>query len=170
MGKSEGREQGLTVKELSKLYWLKREIDQNTRKLEKLQQVLAEDEERLRTLQDNADGLHGMNMDGMPHGSSVGSAVENTALRIMQLEEDVKQRREEVLNLQALISARQTLAVLERARLEKYIGEIDDPRMRLAFTCRFESGQSWEDVAQSMGGKCEADTVKKMCYRYIRNH
>ncbi len=157
----------MTLKELSKLYWLNREIEQNKKQLQELEEEIGGDAERLAQMRRNIDGLKSPGLDGMPHGTDVHSAVENAALRILQLEEDLKRKHEAAYNLQALISARQTLAILEKVKLENYIASIDDPCLRVAFTSRFVEGAAWDQVAVSMG-KYEPDTVKKMCYRYIR--
>ena len=159
----------MTLKELSKLYWLNREIEQTRRQLEELEKEISEDAERLKELRRGLDGVHSPGLDGMPHGSDVHSAVENAVMRVMRLEEDLIRKHDAAKNLYEMISARQTRAIVEKEKLENYIAEIEDPVLRAAFTCRFVDGATWEKVAESMG-KYTPDVVRKMCYRYVRRN
>lgn len=57
-----------------------------------------------------------------------------------------------------------------RRRIEKYIAAIPDSRTRSVFVLRFLRGMSWRRIARRMGGGNTSDSVKKICYRYIRKH
>ena len=160
----------MTVKELSKLYWLNREVEMNKKQLAALEAEIEKDQQELYFLRRDLDGLASPNLDGMPHGSDVHSPVENTVEHIMKLESTLSRKHDALVNLTARISARQTLIILERDRLEQYIGTIDDSHMRQIFTLRFVNGLPWEQVAASLGAGYMAGTVKKACYRYIRKH
>ena len=159
----------MTVKELSKLYWLNREVEANQKDLLKLEAETLKAEEELRALRRDIDGLASPNMDGLPHGSDVGSAVESRALRIMQLEDAVRRKHDALVNLKARISTKQTLVILERDRLEQYISEISDSFMRQIMRLRFVNGLSWDQVAACLGNT-KGESVKKRCYRYVREH
>lgn len=160
----------MTVKELSKLYWLNREVDLNKRQLADLEKELAEDKERLDGMRRSLDGLASPKLDGMPHGSDVSSPVENTVEQIMMLEAALTRKHDALVNLTARISARQTLIILERDKLEQFIGTINDPYMRQVFTLRYVDGLQWKQVAAKVGDVETWDSVKRMCYRYIRTH
>lgn len=159
----------MTVKELSKLYWLNREVEGNQKELLRLEAETLKVEEELLALRRDIDGLASPNMDGMPHGTDVGSAVEARALRIMQLEDAVRRKHDALVNLRARISTKQTLVILERDRLEQYVGEIVDPFMRQIMRLRFVNGLSWDQVAACLGNT-KGESVKKRCYRYAREH
>ena len=159
----------MTVKELSKLYWLNREVEGNQKELLRLEAETLKAEEELLALRRDIDGLASPNMDGMPHGTDVGSAVEARALRIMQLEDAVRRKHDALVNLRARISTKQTLVILERDRLEQYVGEIADPFMRQIMRLRFVNGLSWDQVAACLGNT-KGESVKKRCYRYVREH
>lgn len=159
----------MTVKELSKLYWLNREVEGNQKELLRLEAETLKVEEELLALRRDIDGLASPNMDGMPHGTDVCSAVEARALRIMQLEDAVRRKHDALVNLRARISTKQTLVILERDRLEQYVGEIVDPFMRQIMRLRFVNGLSWDQVAACMGNT-KGESVKKRCYRYVREH
>lgn len=160
----------MTVKELSKLYWLNREVELNKRQLADLQAEIERDKDSLLAMRRSLDGLASPKLDGMPHGSDVSSPVENTVQQIMKLEEALRRKHDAMVNLQALISTRQTLIVLERDRLERYIGAIDDSIMRQIFTFRFVDGLRWDSVAANMGDGYNTEAIRKAVYRYIKKH
>lgn len=158
----------MTVKELSKLYWLNREVELNKRQLADLEKELEQDRERLAGLRRSLDGLASPKLDGMPHGSDVSSPVENTVEQIMMLESALSKKHDALVNLTARISARQTLIILERDRLEQYIGAMADAHMRQIFTLRFVNGLPWEQVAASLGEGYAQESVRVACYRYLK--
>ena len=160
----------MTVKELSQLYWLNKEVKQYEKQLAQLEAELKEDCAELEMLRAGMDGLHSMNMDGMPHGSGVSNPVESTVAQIMTLEEALRGKHEAATRLKALIAARHTVIVLERDRLEHYIASIDDSNIRRMFTLRFVERMSWDRVSAGMGAGYGVDAVKKTVYRYIRQH
>lgn len=160
----------MTVKELSKLYWLNREVEMNKKQLSQLEADLAANEQLKEELRSSLDGISSPSIDGMPHGGGNHSRVEQTAVRLVELEENARKYREAVANIKAMIHTRQTLIVLECERLRKYIDGIADPVTRQIFTYRFVNGLPWAQVAECIGGNNQADTVKKACYRYIKAH
>lgn len=160
----------MTVKELSKLYWLNREVELNRKQLADLEAEIERETEELAGYRASMDGLASPNLDGMPHGSDVHSPVENTVEHIIKLEAVLSKKHDALVNLKARISARQTLIILERDRLEQYIGTIDDPFMRQVFTLRFINGLPWQQVALSIGREETWESVKRSCYRFIRKH
>ena len=160
----------MTVKELSKLYWLNREVEMNQKQLADLEAQIERDTMELKDLRAGMDGLASPNLDGMPHGSDVHSPVENTVEHIMKMEAALSKKHDALVNLKARISARQTLIILERDRLEQYIETVDDSHLRQIFTLRFVNGLPWEQVAASLGPGYMGASVKKACYRYIRKH
>lgn len=160
----------MTVRELSKLYWLKREVEMNKKQLNALRQEITRDATELNLLRSGMDGLHSPNLDAMPHGNEVNSAVESTVVHIMALEERLRYKHEAELNLEARLTARQTLCVLEQAQLELYISSVDDSYLRQIFTLRFVNGLTWQEVAQEIGQPGIWESVRQKCYRYVRDH
>lgn len=157
----------MTVKELSKLYHLNREIELNKRQLAQLETDIQSDAARLALLRSSIDGLASPKLNGLPHGTDVHSKVEDTAVQIMSLEESIRRKHDAEMNIKAIIATRQTLIILECERLQRYINGINDSVIRQVFTLRFVNGLPWEQVAASIGGGNQADGVKKMCYRYL---
>lgn len=128
----------MTVKELSQLYWLNREIEM--------------DMERLRQLEAAASAPKAQKIDGMPRSPGYG----DTLARMVA----------EIVDLKAIIAAKQQQCIHERSRLERYIAGIPDSLTRQIFTLRFINGLTWYQVAMHIGGNTE-DSVKKVCYRYL---
>lgn len=157
----------MTIKELSQLYWLNREVELQRKQLAALKAEIERDEEELHRLRLSLDGLRPANTDGMPHGTGVHSPVENTVDHILTLESALSKKHDALVNLTARISARTTLIILERDRLEQYIRTIPDSHVRQIFTLRFVNGLPWQQVAASMGEGYLAETVRRMCYRFV---
>lgn len=130
----------MTVKELSQLYWLNREIEL--------------DQERLAELERKALSPSSPNLSGMPGGSNYFSSK-------------IERYVADIVDLQMIIQAKQQQCIHERSRLERYIATIPDSLTRQIFTLRFVNGLPWMQVALHLGGSNTADSVKKTCYRYI---
>lgn len=164
----------MTVKELSKLYWLNREVELNRKQLAALEAEIEQDQGELARLRISIDGLKSPTMsEDYPNGiqhTGTHSPVEDTVEHIVLLEDALRRKHDALVNLKAQISARQTLIVLERDRLERFIGTIPDSPMRQIFTFRFVNGLPWEQVAAGMGPGYLAESVRVSCYRYLRKH
>lgn len=130
----------MTLKELSQLYYLNREIEM--------------DKKRLEALRARASAPGSPNYDGMPKSPS----YENRLERYIA----------EIVDLEAIISAKITQCQHERNRLERYIADIPDSNLRMIFTLRFINGLSWVQLAFSIGGDCTADGARMACNRYIK--
>lgn len=132
----------MTLKELSQLYHLKREI--------------GHDRERLARLRAQRGAVSSPKLDGLPSSAGGGqSAVENLAL--------------EIADLEAIIDSKIIQCVHEQNRLERYIAGIPDSRTRMIMSFRFVDGFSWGKVAYKVGGGNTASGVKMICYRHIKS-
>ena len=130
----------MTLKELSQLYYLNREIER--------------DQERLEQLRTSVSAPGAPNYDGMPKSPS----FENRLERYIA----------EIVDLEAIIQAKITQCLHERNRLERYIAEIPDSLTRQIFQLRFINGLTWTQIAFSVGGDNTADGVRMVCNRYIK--
>lgn len=130
----------MTLKELSQLYYLNREIER--------------DQERLEQLRARVSAPGSPNYAGMPKSPS----FENRLERYIA----------EIVDLEAIIQAKITQCLHERNRLERYIAEIPDSLTRQIFQLRFINGLTWVQIAFSVGGDCTADGVRMACNRYIK--
>ncbi len=129
----------MTLKELSQLYYLNRETER--------------DQERLEKLRASASAPGAPNYDGMPKSPS----FENRLERYIA----------EIVDLEAIIQAKITQCLHERARLERYIAEIPDSLTRQIFQLRFIDGLTWVQIAFSVGGGNTEEGVRKRVYRYL---
>lgn len=129
----------MTVKELSQLYYLNREIEADTK--------------RLKELQDKAYSLGSPALTGMPHSNNNESKVERYAA--------------EIADLIGIIDGKRLQCIHEQNRLERYISTIPDSLTRQIFQYRFISGLSWLQVALHIGGSNTEASVKMTCYRYL---
>lgn len=131
----------MTVKELSQLYHLNREIEM--------------DQKRLAELEAAVSSPHSPNMDGMPHAPGYGDTLARNIA--------------EIVDLKAIISAKQQQCLHERCRLERYIAGIPGSLTRMIFTLRFINGLSWYQIAMHIGGGNTEESVRKRVYRYLKS-
>ena len=130
----------MTIKELSQLYYLNREIEQ--------------EKDRLRQLEEAATSTT-PKITGLPH---VAGIADKTAIAA------------QIADARDVIEAKNKLAVVEYNRLLRYIARVDDSLVRQVLSLRFVSGLSWAEVARRIGGNNTEAGVKMACYRYIRSH
>lgn len=129
----------MTLRELSQLYYLNREIERDKRELERLKW--------------ESVSPRAQRMTGMPHGNGHENIMEMHIAAIADLE--------------GIIRAKMKQCIYERNRLERYIADIPDSLTRQIFALRFINGMSWVQVAMHVGGSNTEDSVKKTCYRYL---
>lgn len=91
--------------------------------------------------------------DGMPRAPGVSDKVGTLAIAIVDLEE-------RIAYLKKTIAA-------EEGDISAWISGIDDPLTRQIFRLRFLCGLPWADVAQTVGGRNTASSVKMVCSRYL---
>ena len=129
----------MTLKELSSLYHLNREIEADVRRLNELESMVSSPGSRV--------------VDGMPHVHGHGDMIARCVA--------------EIVDLKAIIAAKYQQCIHERSRLERYIAGIPVSLTRQVFTLRFVNGLTWYQVSAHIGGDNSEDSVKKICYRYI---
>lgn len=130
----------MTVKELSQLYHLNKEIEAEL--------------DRLRELEEAATSTT-LKITGLPHAAGI---ADKTAIAA------------QIADARDVIEAKNKLAVVEYNRLLRYIANVDDSLVRLILSLRFVGGLSWAEVARRVGGNNTEAGVKMACYRYIRAH
>ena len=131
----------MTLKELSQLYHLTREIEADQKRLDELTNLI---------------GPSTAEYSDMPRGPfNPTSKVERLAA--------------EIIDLKAIIAARQIQCIHERARVERWISTIPDSLTRQIFQLRFADGMSWVAVAERVGGEMTDYAVKKRCYRFLKD-
>ncbi len=127
----------MTVKELSQLYWLNREIEEDKRRLDVLEAALSSPKPQ--------------KLDGMPHDGGHGDSLARCVA--------------EIIDLRAIIAAKQQQCIYERNRLERYIAGIPDSLTRQIFTLYFVNGLTWRQTAMHVGGGNTEESVSNRLYR-----
>lgn len=130
----------MTLKELSSVYYISKEIED------------IEDEiEKLRTIAEKITSV----ITDMPRGGGVTDKLTDTLAQIADYQAELAD---------ALIRKSN-----EQIKISKYISEIDDITIRLIFRLRFLSLCQWNTIADRVGGNNTEASCKMMCYRYIRS-
>lgn len=126
-----------TKKELSQLYYLKREI--------------RNDELRLAQLEDAATSIT-QNMSGMP-GS--GRKSDKTAIGA------------EIADLKNIIDSKKQMCIAHYNRIMRYVAAIDDSFIRQIITYRHVDMMKWRDIAQKIGGGNSEDGIRMAYNRFL---
>ncbi len=130
----------MTRRELSQLYYLRREINS--------------DRERLAKLEATATSASPSNGGG--RGS--GTPTDRTSLAV------------EIASLKSLIYDKICREEKELLRLMNYISGVEDSLTRQILTARFVDNLSWTAVAIRVGGGNTATTVRQRCNRFLRQN
>ena len=131
----------MTKKELSQLYYLKKEIKEQQKRIKELEAVATSCSSKI---------------EGLPTGEGISDKIGNYAAQIA--------------DLKALLDLNLKKCFYELNRLERYIQSVDDPLIRQIIIYRFISGYSWRKIAFQIGGNNSVDSVKKRLYRYLKNN
>lgn len=139
----------MTAKELSQLYHLNREIEQQKRRLLYLT-------ENRKNWHDHDCILNGIN--GTPRIETVfslpGSHMDNPF-------------REEIEELREEIQYNMRKCIREQIRLEQYIRDVEDSEMRQILCLRYVNGLPWAQVAASISSYATEDSVRMAHNRFL---
>lgn len=116
-------------------------------------QRLAEARELLQSLRSAACPGAGL-PTGMPHAPGIQDRAGNLAAEIVDMYASVESLEHEVDAKESAIA--------------QFIESIEDNQTRLIFRLRFLRGLAWKDVAAIIGGGNTAESVKVVCYRFLR--
>jgi hypothetical protein len=129
----------MTIKQLSQLYHLIREIDRDKARLEALETKALSSASATASL---------------PRAFVRSDKTERYAIMIAELKN--------------VISANEKRCRIEYLKLVKYINRIEDSLTRRVFDLRFAECLPWHVVASRIGGGNTTESVKKRVYRYLR--
>ena len=127
----------MTKERLGQLSWLKLEIEELTKRIRRIENLLAGKTNRI---------------DGMPWVGTQSDIIKELAPQLTALQEQLAQSR--------------SIAMEEFNRLQTFIHNIDDSQIRLLFTLRYMDGLSWHQVAWRLGGNT-ADSARMMHNRFL---
>ena len=130
----------MTIRELSQLYYLNREISDLKLKIAEIEAKATDTSVKI---------------TGMPHASTAGDKIGKLIAELDYYKSTLNNRLEQ--------------SRLELIRLNENISKCDDSLTRQILTYRFVNGLPWTQVAASIGGTSEY-AVKKTAYRYIKEH
>ena len=129
----------MTKRELSQLYWLNREIEDDKYKLEELR---------------SASEGGSVKITGMPHVTGESRSLENYSVLIAEQAE--------------LIDAKVKQTIILYNRLNRYIATVSDSLTRQILSLRYVNGLTWDQVAAHIGGNNTADSVRMVHNRFLR--
>lgn len=131
----------LTNKELSRLYYLKKEIEMQRKRLYELETIATSCTATI---------------TGMPHSKEISNKVGKYAPQIA--------------DLKCLLDLNLKKCLFELNRLTEYIQSVDDPLIRQIMTYRYIKGFNWQKTAFSVGGNNNPYNLKMRLYRYLKNN
>lgn len=112
----------MTKKELSQLYYLKKEIKQQQRRLEELEISATNCTSKI---------------TGLPSGKGISDKIGNYVT--------------EIANLKSILDLNLKKCFYELNRLDRYIQSVEDSQMRMILTLRYIQGLSWQKIAYAIG-------------------
>ncbi|MCL2509431.1 MAG: hypothetical protein FWF05_09670 [Oscillospiraceae bacterium] len=130
----------MTKKDLSQLYWLNREIEEQQRRLAEFEALATNCASRI---------------TGLPH--------------VRGVTDKLAAYTAEIADLRVIIDLNLRKCFYELNRLTRYINGIDDSQIRQILSLRYINGLSWQQVAFTIGGNT-ADSVKKAAYRFLEKN
>ena len=129
----------MTKKELKNLYYLKKEIVAQKKRIKELENLATSCTAKVTELTNKTEVI---------------DKVGNYAV--------------EIADLKRLLDLNLKKRFYELVRLDKFIQTIDDPLIRLIAIYRFEKDMSWTQIAIALGGNNKAESVTKKIYRYLK--
>lgn len=129
----------MTKKELKNLYYLKKEIVAQKKRIKELENLATSCTAKVTELTNKTEVI---------------DKVGNYAV--------------EIADLKRLLDLNLKKRFYELVRLDKFIQTIDDPLIRLIAIYRFEKDMSWTQIAIALGGNNKAESVRKKIYRYLK--
>ncbi len=130
----------MTKKELSQLYYLKKEIKEQQKRLSELEALATSCTAKI---------------TGLPNGNGVSDKIANYATEIADLKSLLD------LNLKKK-------CFYELNRLDRFISSVKDSEMRIILTLRYSQGLSWQQIAQNMGVLGDGSTERKKHNRFLK--
>ncbi len=131
----------MTKKELSQLYYLKREIKEQQKRIKKLEDAATSCSSKI---------------DGLPSGEGINDKIGNYAVQIA--------------DLKSLLDLNLKKCFYELNRLNRYIQSVEDSQMRMILTLRYVNSLTWRQIAKSMGVAGDGSTERKKLNRFLKHN
>ena len=131
----------MTKKELSQLYYLNCEIEEQQRRLAELESVATSCT---------------ANITGLPKTDGIADKIAKYAI--------------EIADLKGLLDLNLKKCFYELNRLNRYIQSVEDSQMRLILSLRYINGLSWRQIAFSIGGSTTEDSIRMLHNRFLKEN
>lgn len=128
----------MNKKELSQLYFLNREIEEQQRRLQELEDLATSCTSHI---------------TGMPKGTD--------------WQDKIAKYTAEIADLKSLLDLNLKKCFYELNRLNRYIAGIEDSQMRMILSLRYVNGLNWEQVAASISCCISGESVRKAHERFL---
>ena len=129
----------MTKKELSQLYYLKKEIKEQQRRITELEAAATKCT---------------ANISGIPSGKGISDKVGQYAAQIA--------------DLKAILDLNIKKCFYELNRLTRYIESIEDSEMKLIFSFRYIQNMSWYEISKNLGSLGDGSTERKKHNRFLK--
>ena len=111
----------------------------------------------LRAALETAAGPGAQVITGMPHAPGYRDKLGDLAAEIADISGEIQRIQMELAE--------------QEPEITEFINSIQDGQTRTIFRLRFQRGMGWGEVATAMGGGNKANTLRQICFRYLRrNH
>lgn len=145
----------MTEKELSRYYWLKKEV-------EDIEKTLKQIEDKIKEF-------------GYGVGASkIKEVVVNGTIQSSSIQEKYAELQEKLNQIQKLYIDRRLSVIEEYLKIENYINNITDDEMKIIVKMRNMDLLTWNDIADRMSektGKIISDyAIKKRYYRFFQKN
>lgn len=128
----------MTKKELSQLYYLKKEIKEQQRRIAELEAAATNCSTKI---------------TGLPSGKGISDKIGNYAAQLA--------------DLKALLDLNLKKCFYELNRIDRFIQSVEDPLIRQILLYRFEKHMSWRQIARAIGGNNTSESLRKKLHRYL---
>lgn len=122
----------MTKKELSQLYYLKKEIRQQQKRLQELETAATSCTSKI---------------TGMPHGMGINDKISKYAAQIA--------------DLKGLLDLNLKKCFYELNRINRFIESVEDSEIRMILTLRYTQNLSWRNIATTMNYQDESVPRKR---------
>ena len=128
----------VSKRELSQLYYLSREVEQDRKRLEELEAAAQGSTQQI---------------TGMP--------------RVANLSDKVGKYAAEIADLRSVIEHKVQRCWRELKSLNRYIASVEDSQMRQILTLRYINHMTWQQVASAMGNYNTADNLRMQHNKFL---
>lgn len=135
---SKNSDRAMSMLELKGLYYLKKEIKEQQRRLDELETAVTDCTAKI---------------TGLPNGRGISDKIGNYAAQIS--------------DLKGLLDLNLKKYFYELNRLYRYIQSVDDPLLRQIMTYRFVNGYSWSKISYTIGGSNTPDGLRIKMMRFL---